>query len=792
MTQTVQQYDMGGLDLRTNDLYRNSRTSSDNRNVYLDSNKRIRKRPDLDQNVLARGADEEINTFIDKLPFGAEVIDLMEYEDYVVVATKILRDIPALTKFFYVNKFYKWIKDTNTLEYIPFQSFVSVEDEIGQFKDYVDGNIDGKFSYINQEKNLYFIGNFADTDLANTATEIAGGYPLDPNAQDNNLSFTWVYDGKVIKAAGVSNPIEEDNILTTLADPAEEYLRIVPFTLDFNNRPVFGNYKTISSDLFTAIGNINNTEVDFAYNTPESMCFFRSILGKSSMLDSGTDASRTLVVDIKDLPNFGKSVGVGQYLYSIGESNARDPFVANGAPPFYDSIRVSFQVFRLEIKSVDYGTGEVVVHNFYNWDIPNQTWSNSGVANVAGNTLISNYMFAVYGSTSTTEGFEFRTVASPAHVVDDTYAFTHISDYSVNVTDVFYTSPFGFLTTFFEDFYDESTVKLPPPKARDIVNYIGANVLIDEKSVYFSDFSVGGNIESYTPFDTFGVGSSEFGDITGVFANETFLVIFREYETYYITGNIITANYRIQSYRSTRIGCSDPKGIIDYKGAGIFTSERGIFVAQQGGSLGEISDVIEPLFFEDALGLDLNMYNAKVSIDWDKELFYFDIINKAGDNSYIVVYSYYHNEWFIWDGIPTLGGSTTLQNKLYTSDGIDIYTEGTTAINSEAYYQSNFETAGNPQLDKKFLRMWVSTKDMPACDITLKTFINWNRSEVTTEEAITLLDNELDVDMRVVFDRVRSMAFRIESAAGNPLIIDGYSYEVDDASTETIGNVRTK
>ena len=792
MTKTVQQYDMGGLDLRTNDLYRNSRTSSDNRNVYLDSNKKIRKRPDLDQNVLTRGTDGEVNSFVDKLPFGAEVIDLMEYEDYVVIATKVLRDIPALSKFFYVNKFYKWIQSTNTLEYIPFQSFVSVDDEIGQFKDYIDGNIEGKFSYINQEKNLYFIGNFADTDLANTAAEIAGNYPLDSNAQDNNLSFTWVYDGKVIKAAGVSNPIEEDNILTTLADPVEEYIRIVPFTLDFNNRPVFGNYRTLSSTIFSGQANINSTDVDFVYSTPESMCFFRSISGAGTLLDSGSDASRTLAVDIKSLAGFGESVGVGQYLYSIGESNARTPFTPNGSAPFYDNIRVIFQVFRLEIKSVDYVTGDVVVHNLSSWDIPNQTWSNSGIASVASNTLISNYMFAVYGSTSSTEGFEFRTVASPRHVIDDTYSFTHISDYNVNVTNVFYISPFGFLSTFFEDFYDENSVKLPPPKSKDIISYLGANVLIDEKSVYFSDFSVGGNIEAYTPFDTFGVGSSEFGDITGIFANETFLVVFRKYETYYITGNIITANYRIQSYRSTRIGCSDPKGIIGYKGAGIFTSEKGIFVAQQGGSLGEISDIIEPLFFEDVLGLGLNMYNAKVSIDWDKELFYFDITNNAGDGSYLIVYSYYHNEWFIWDGIPTLGGSTTLQNKLLTSDGVDIYTEGTTAINSEAYYQSNFETAGNPQLEKKFLRMWVSTKEMPACDITLKTFINWNRSEVTTEEVITLLDNELDADMRVVFDRVRSMAFRIESAAGNPLIIDGYSYEVDDPSEETVGNARAK
>jgi len=774
-------YQFRGLDTRANKLYRQEGTASDCRNVFTDSNNNLIKRPDFEALNIPRGTDfSETGLFEDKLHFRAIIIDIMQYEDHLVIATKIPWGIPLVTN--YVNKFYRFFEDTGVLEFIPFEKETYNSLDYGQIVNKSSSDIDGKFTKVNQEGILYFTGQYADSEV------IEAFLPSDAFAAENNLSAVFTYDGEVIGRAGAPNSFNDTTTDLNIQN-TNEYIRLLPIKLDAKGRHTFGNYSTHLGQNNGSSGSASieltipaSTAVDRVY---DYQAFFKTTFN-GSLSSSDSAATRTIPAIIYNRQSEFRSVAKGQYLFlSLRLSVQLD---ASGNPfgsPKVTSI-TNNTVYRVLVEDVDYVGNTVTIGDFrdYNEDsglfesTPSIVIRNDGIR---GEAIFSNIIYAVYGSSDFAFGFKFKHYTAYAHNNSYDLFFSYYTpkgSSSLNTTT--FSTKLLFISEDFEDVYDEDSVKLPPPKARQVADYLGALVLVDHENLYFSDFSVGGNIENFTPFDNFSVGSSKRGEITGVFANETFISVFREEEAYYVTGNIFLANYRVQSYQSTRIGCTDPKSIIDFRGAGLFLSKRGIYFCQQGGAMPEISDQIETIFTDGELDLDLDLTKCSSLVDFRREYIYFHIASTVATSGYVLAFDYNKNEWYLWDDIDGNSGFEMLEESIYYCDGADVYKEAATSTNSDAYYRSNFETLGEPSFIKKFLQVLLFTIDTTqSATIGIKTRRDWNENEIDTDQSKQVSAGQVDMTQRLNPKRSKSLAIEINSTSGNELILNGYEYEVE-------------
>lgn len=780
MGQIVKKYQFRGLDTRTNKLYRQEGTASDCRNVYKNSNGDLIKRPDFSALNVPRGTAGETGLFLDKIPFEAEIIDFAKYEDHILLITRIPLGAPLVLT--YANKYYRFFEDSETVEFIPFACETYDHPTYGQipFKTNIDTK--GKYSKINQEGILYVMGQYNDLNY----TDIFE----DSRAAENNLAHLIKYDGKEIQLAGTKRTFREtfeaENEGTLTGN--EYYTRLLPFTIDDKGRATFGNYSTHRANFDTnkAVMALPVTEFDSLQDVSYN-CGVRLTETKFMSSDSNVaDRTYTCVFYNRTTEYYG--VAAGQFL--IYCKSAFDPVI--GAPPpeggTIDNPSISgYSIYRLEVESVDYNANTITFKNIQLYDANKGEFVNfAGFQD--GTTLYSNrfashQVYAVYQSQEREFGFQLQGLVSHCYTAG-TNSELRFEWWLSNTGGIGYIEyafdGVPFLAERFEDGYDENTVKEPPPKGKRVIDYLGALVIVDHELLYFSDISTGGSIEAFTPFDNFVVGSSKRGSINGVFANETFIAVFREEEAYYITGNIFLANYRVQSYQSTRIGCADPRSIIDFRGAGMFLSQRGFYVCQQGGSMPEISDNIETVFTDGDLDLDLLLTNTSAVVDFKREYIYFYVDSNDGKEGYIFAFSYYHKDWFLWDEVRATDGFEEINQSLYYCDGDNLYKEGDTNVNSDAYYQSNFETLGEPSFEKKFLQILLFIIDMPtSARFTIKTYRDWITSKFDTKESKTAKKDEVDYTQRFNPTRSKSLAMRIESASGQALRLNGYEYEVE-------------
>ncbi len=312
-------------------------------------------------------------------------------------------------------------------------------------------------------------------------------------------------------------------------------------------------------------------------------------------------------------------------------------------------------------------------------------------------------------------------------------------------------------TSNFEDFYDEEVVKgwVASYEIKSATIYNNIMVVSDGDLVYFSDLSLGSSVENFAPFDNFEVGSSEFGQIVGVFATESFLIVHRQYESYYISGNIVTGNYRVQPMNTTSIGLAGPGSPVRFTGGEIFMSLRGIHFASYSNSE-EISEDIEPVFTEDKFTGSL-FQSAYSCVDYANELVLISLPNTTLANGKVLVFCYKFKEWFVWDlpvqQLDWFRDASGILKLIYCNED-GIYVENSTYEDDgaaiDAWYQTNWFDEDEPSLDKKYLRIDLfSTESSEAFDIKVKSYQDWNESTVITdtEEAFTATKRTVGVDL---------------------------------------------
>lgn len=344
-----------------------------------------------------------------------------------------------------------------------------------------------------------------------------------------------------------------------------------------------------------------------------------------------------------------------------------------------------------------------------------------------------------------------------------------------------------------EDFYDSTVVKGLPPKCK-YVEVFGETLTLANRvdteqfrprsanyplSVFWSDTGLGSTVETFPPFNAQNVGNTYDGAITGIFSSENELTILKERQVFYLNGILIGRAFRLTNSLSGGVGCVSHKSIVEVQGGCLFQSDRGIYFAGGGKSPIEVTDMIEPLFTEDTTGLDLSLCRA--AIDVFNERVYFFIPATDPDDSLILLYDYYHKEWFKFSNYNASKGLVIVGNQIYHSNGSSLYSwsesyndEGV-AIN--AYYQSVFHHFGFPGLLKKFVRAILYSVGSETFDCYLKTRKNWGSSD-DTNLSISFTPSLNLEDKPINLSNARSLSLIFgNDTLDQGMLINGYEIE---------------
>lgn len=748
MADTKKKIRFKGLDLRTNKLYRMDGTASDLANVRMDNSGNLVKREDYVQNIVPRGVSGETGFFLDKLPFNTKIIGMVEdySEDYVILVCYDASILPDGANFLY--KYFSG----NTVEKIESQALTGFASDLSPNPSYVDVRppLVKNISYKITEKILYYTGE----------------------SEDGSLTYIYKYDGENWHVSGVSNIGKGTDI------SGDIFFRAVPFTIDAQARFTFGDYSQ---------GKIGSSIGDSVVLSPETDLttgdlkrdVIRSVAGceideTKTIVWNGSVSDRTISINSSTLSGVEK----GQHLLY--------PILNISLPE--DPANIGFTYARFLIEEVDRNLvtitiGELQAYDGVRWidasnDVPLSLSLSSGAR-------ISSKLMLTYTSDLETSGFQIRdcrAVLVPRTSIDNFVAIPLAAPY----TFLDYAGPVG---EFFEDFYAEEFVKGVPPKTNgSIAIYRNTLITHDEEFIYLSDNYSGGNQEDFTPSDAYRIGTSDKGPITAVFANETYVVVLRKFEAYYLSGNIITGNFRDLAYNSTRIGCASAAGVIDVAGVCYFPSVRSIHAALPSGSMKEIGDVVEPLFLDDVLGYAPNMEDSVSKLDFKREYVYTYIPTKDSvtGQDIIMAYSLYNQEWFLYTDIDASGGLYVTDGKVHYSDGIDIFVESDSRQNAvNGFYRSNFETLQLESLKKKFTETKLHTIGMDAATIGFNLYADYNTEDPIMEDREKEIEeNDIFCIKRFPAGKYYSAAIEIVSSGTDDLLINGYEYSYKAVQSE--------
>lgn len=350
-----------------------------------------------------------------------------------------------------------------------------------------------------------------------------------------------------------------------------------------------------------------------------------------------------------------------------------------------------------------------------------------------------------------------------------------------------------------ESLYDTTIVKSVPPKAKYLAVYnnlvvtgntavvqgdleSSSSVLRDE--INWSDISVGGSVESFPPFNYEIIGETKEGGITGLFGSSDELTVFKQRQVYSLTGLLSLGNYRIRSMLTAGIGCLSHQSIIEANGACLFQGQRGIYIGGTGSTLIELSDKIEGIFTSGIYDLTKTV----IVNDVQKEKFYMFLSHiSTPASSLVLVWDYYHKEWFKHTGINASGGLAIMPDgSFYHSDGSETFQRSATynddGVAIDAFYATAWQDGGEPTLKKKCPSMTViNTPNIPYT-LTIRQQNNWTETDVgSIPNVVFPLVRDGDEDRKLYAKKVKSMRLIFQNNTLNEgMLLEGYELEVTE------------
>ena len=464
--------------------------------------------------------------------------------------------------------------------------------------------------------------------------------------------------------------------------------------------------------------------------------------------------------------------------------------------------------------------------------------------------LISTIRWTLLGSTSYSTGYvpleslmmEFNGLTTLAYAVEFVTATRGLGGAAIeyypqlrfdkNQGPFYYVNMFDEGLAVMEDYYDVGSTKGLPLRYEFIDTHndfivMGGTTVGDYKNplsnqISYSDASLGGSVENFSPLSFIAVGDTYEGTISGIKSMTNSLAIFKERQVYFVTSALGTAGARLNSTLSSGIGCSSSRSIVELEGGLVFMSDRGIYFLVEGRAPKEASDLIEPYF---AINRELYDYTKVIGVnDIRKErlCFYLPHVSDA-TLSAVLVYDYYYKEWFVWSGVDADKGL------FYHRDSLTALSRGINPFNSlpgeeiflrqqltylkdeqgfafesatpgvytrtykpiEAYYATSWQNNGSPAIDKQYNNaVLVSLADTP-WDATLSTQRNY--IEENAVESVIYTDLQKTTGISVLFNMFpsKSKSARIiveNKEMDQDLLITGLEYEYSIAQDRLKGD----
>jgi len=349
-----------------------------------------------------------------------------------------------------------------------------------------------------------------------------------------------------------------------------------------------------------------------------------------------------------------------------------------------------------------------------------------------------------------------------------------------------------------EDVYDTTIVKGLAPKCKYIAMYNNVMVLLNRikegystatdippdlrDAIYWSDTGVGSTVETFGPFDYEPIGKTSEGETSGIYADQSGVIVFKENHIYYINGLLTGRQFRETRAPLSGIGCVSYQSITEVDGGCLFMSSKGVYGISNFGKPVEFTDIIEPLFTEDTTGLDLTL--AVGALDVLKEKFYMYIPATLSADDVVLVYDYYYKEWFKYKGISATNGFIVFENDLYHHNGTTAYKRSSTFTDAgsaiDAYWKSSWFHRVAASIKSKFLNIILFSLGSTNWVATLKTEHNWDTTVVTNQ------DKDIDSSNRFVKQSldnnlVNSLRFTVQNdVSGEGMLVTAFEYETQD------------
>ena len=298
----------------------------------------------------------------------------------------------------------------------------------------------------------------------------------------------------------------------------------------------------------------------------------------------------------------------------------------------------------------------------------------------------------------------------------------------------------------FLNFVDPIKRKDLPPKGKYLTVFKNCLVISGQKenvnNLQYSlpkNFATGEIGSEYFPDDDNAVVvESPFGSkITAITALTNFLIVFHKDSIFSVSGNINELELPTVDIMTKEggLGCVSNSSIEEFNQGIVFLSDSGVFSINSSG-IKEMSSQIRPLFNsklkkdnsiifnwvdKNLLVLCIPKYVSQGDIDYipgSSETNYID------DNSLILAYDYNKNAWIRWDNLEFKNGISMFSNNVFfvkhsnegqkmcvIKDNNDQYDYSDLGSPIDFYYETNWESLGDPTVPKKFLRLKLHSFD---------------------------------------------------------------------------------
>lgn len=395
------------------------------------------------------------------------------------------------------------------------------------------------------------------------------------------------YDGVQVWKTGCQQPK-----ISTATATGTNYNIVIQHTMDFDNneawselvkfRTTGGSYGLQLCGDFAA-NMISTARADEPSNviTPSGR-FLASYIGTSAY-NAGT-----LDYTITPTDTSIDTTHVGEYIF-VSWNSTSGVQVASGFPGFAIAMRIKAVGATITLDA----TGAKYLNT-------NREWKNCGATLTGLGALLTSatqsFLSSWRGSSST--GIYYFAGFQPSFPDLSITAIGTIDTSSLVTAVAGYDKVISTLGPQLNGIYDITTRKISPNSGYSfglnhaiycMTNFQEMMLLASDDLIWISDPTLGGGYEQLNSSAFIRVGDTEYGRITSICGTQDFLFVSRERRNYYVTGNIVTGNYRVQEVIEAEIGAWSNVASINIKDSVIFLTALGVYQIVGGGKASLLS-----------------------------------------------------------------------------------------------------------------------------------------------------------------------------------------------------------